>query len=115
MSRAGKSTLLSMLSGYLRASSGLIEFSRDSTIPLGIVPQRNVLLDELTCFQTVKMFVDLKSDKAISRRERSESVRQLLDAVGLWFKKSTRVSQLSGGMKRRLQLAIGMAGNSECK
>jgi ATP-binding cassette, subfamily A (ABC1), member 3 len=115
LSRAGKSTLLSLLAGYLHATSGFITFERDIKIPLGIVPQKNVLLDELTCEQTVKLFYDLKTEESTLHRERSKEIQRLLDDVGLWPRRSSRASELSGGMKRRLQLAIGMAGKSECK
>ena len=82
--------------------------------PLGLVPQKNVLIEELTCEQTVKLFYDLKRH-VTSWRERSNNIRQLLEDVELWSKRSSKASDLSGGMKRRLQLAIGMAGNSECE
>ena len=115
LTSAGKSTLLSLLAGYLRCTTGGIIFSRETKIPLGIVPQKNVLIDELTCEQTVKLFYDLKSRRNYSRRERTVDVRQLLEDVGLWSRRTSQAGKLSGGMKRRLQLAIGIAGNSECK
>src|ERR1700755_2273674 len=113
--RAGKSTLLSLLAGYSRSTRGSITFNHQPKSPLGIVPQKNVLLDELTCEQTVEMFYDLKSNQITSRRERTTKIRHLLEDVGLWPKRATRTNELSGGMTRKLQLAIGMAGNSECE
>lgn len=115
MIRAGKSTLLSILSGHLQPTQGSISFNRGLETPLGVVPQKNVLFDELTCEQTVKLFYDLKSNRKRTRIERIQDLRQLLEDVGLWSKRDRRVNALSGGMKRRLQLAVGLAGHSECK
>jgi ATP-binding cassette subfamily A (ABC1) protein 3 len=111
--RAGKSTLLSLLAGSSKITRGSITFNWQMKNPFGLVPQKNVLLDELTCEQTLKLFYDLKSRKT-SRQERARDIRQLLEDVELLSKRSSKASELSGGMKRRLQLAIGMTGNSEC-
>ena len=61
---AGKSTALSVLAGLLGASGGSVRFKGGSTRPprgeLGIVPQKNVLFPELTCYQTLKVWKAVK-------------------------------------------------------
>ena len=60
---AGKSTTLSILAGLLGRTSGSVQFENGSEAPtetpkrgsMGIVPQKNVLFPELTCYQTLRM------------------------------------------------------------
>ena len=77
---------------------------------LGIVPQKNVLFPELTCFQTVRVW------RAIKRPEGSpgnEDISQLLRDCDLGHKIHSNASTLSGGQKRKLQLAAGLVGGSK--
>lgn len=78
---------------------------------IGIVPQKNVLWDEMTCLQTVRVWSAVK--RRGTRRETNEDFTQLLKDCGLESKVHELAGSLSGGQKRKLQLAIGMVGDSE--
>ncbi|KIJ48856.1 hypothetical protein M422DRAFT_161958 [Sphaerobolus stellatus SS14] len=120
---AGKSTALGVMAGLIGKSGGRVVFpARDSKpIPpkgsLGIVPQRNVLFPELSCFETVKVWRDLKRrDWGAGRKSEvktdADLIRLLIDC-GLDGKIHANAGSLSGGQKRKLQLAIGLVGGSE--
>jgi ATP-binding cassette subfamily A (ABC1) protein 3 len=115
---AGKSTALSILGGLLGRDGGSVAFENnrggDRAGPgsIGIVPQKNVLWDEMTCLQTLRVWSAVKRRGARSR-ETNDVLIQLLKDCGLESKVHEFAGSLSGGQKRRLQLAIGMVGDSE--
>jgi ATP-binding cassette subfamily A (ABC1) protein 3 len=115
---AGKSTALSILGGLLGRDGGSVAFEnnrgRDRAAPgsIGIVPQKNVLWDEMTCLQTLRVWSDVKR-RGARNRETDEDLIQLLKDCGLESKVRELAGSLSGGQKRKLQLAIGMVGGSE--
>ncbi|KAG9125160.1 hypothetical protein FRC07_008749 [Ceratobasidium sp. 392] len=85
--------------------------------PLGLVPQRDVLFPELTCYQTVLLWRDIKLPRARSSslvplETSQESLEQLLDDCDLRAKIHSPAATLSGGQKRKLQLAAGLVGGS---
>lgn len=76
---------------------------------MGIVPQKNVLFPELTCMQTLRVWQAVKwSD----RSHKNEDLEQLLRDCDLGKKIHANAFTLSGGQKRKLQLAIGLLGGS---
>ena len=77
---------------------------------LGIVPQKNVLFPELTCLQTLKVWSAIKRPKGSSD---DEDLIQLLKDCDLGHKIHAIAATLSGGQKRKLQLAIGLVGGSK--
>lgn len=84
--------------------------SRPSRGTLGIVPQKNVLFPELSCLQTLRVWQAVKwSDNSTS----DEDLEQLLRDCDLEKKINANASTLSGGQKRKLQLAIGLLGGSK--
>ncbi|MBV8362509.1 MAG: ABC transporter ATP-binding protein [Deltaproteobacteria bacterium] len=110
---AGKTTILSILATLLRpdggevriagieAGSGRYELRRK----LGFVPQSLALYPSLTPLQNLELFARLHR---IDRRQaRIESMR-MLEEVGLTERAHDQVATLSGGMKRRLNLACGL-------
>lgn len=104
---SGKSTTLDAISGLNTITSGSIEL--DGTGGLGLCPQKNVLWDELTVFEHVKIFNQLKSDGAKDSRDGIES---LIRACDLGHKIKAKSATLSGGQKRKLQLAMMFTGGS---
>eukprot|EP00698_Gefionella_okellyi_P026217 TRINITY_DN9910_c0_g1_i1.p1 TRINITY_DN9910_c0_g1~~TRINITY_DN9910_c0_g1_i1.p1 ORF type:complete len:919 (-),score=142.57 TRINITY_DN9910_c0_g1_i1:87-2843(-) len=113
---AGKTTFLSILTGLIPLSSGSVNIAgysveKDiSTVRrlIGICPQHDVLWDDLTCTEHLLFYCRLKGVPA--DREQAE-VRTLLECVGLEHVPSRRAGALSGGMKRRLSVAISLAGD----
>ncbi|KAK6084308.1 ABC transporter [Seiridium cupressi] len=104
---SGKSTTLDSIGGIGGLTSGTITI--DGTGGLGIAPQKNVLWDELTVFEHIRIFNRLKSPgKSSSKTEIAELVR----AVDLGPKIKARSGTLSGGQKRKLQLGMMLTGGS---
>jgi ABC-2 type transport system ATP-binding protein len=110
---AGKTTTVEILEGYRRRDSGDVSV-------LGIDPQRagldwreriGVVLqhDELYPFFSVRECVELFAGYYEQPRDPAEVVR----LVGLEEKAESRVKTLSGGQKRRLDLAVALVGDPE--
>jgi ATP-binding cassette, subfamily A (ABC1), member 3 len=77
---------------------------------IGIVPQKNVLFPELTCYQTLRVW---KAIKWSDNSDKDEDLIQLLKDCDLGTKIHANANTLSGGQKRKLQLAIGVVGGSK--
>ncbi|TFK42171.1 hypothetical protein BDQ12DRAFT_677739 [Crucibulum laeve] len=111
---AGKSTALSILSGLTGLTSGTVTFKGDLSRPargtLGIVPQKNVLFPELSCLQTLRVWNAIKAEDDTYL---SDDLEQLLRDCNLQAKIHTTAGTMSGGQKRKLQLAIGLVGGSK--
>ncbi|KAH7105549.1 P-loop containing nucleoside triphosphate hydrolase protein [Auriculariales sp. MPI-PUGE-AT-0066] len=110
---SGKSTSLSVLGGLISRTSGVIwraDADGGSRGRIGIVPQSNVFNPELSCIQTVRLWSAIKTYKAT--RETEAELRDLLKQCDLEVKIDANASTLSGGQKRKLQLAIGLVGGS---
>lgn len=111
---AGKSTSLSVVAGLRGMTSGSVAFEGGLARPprgaLGIVPQKNVLFPELTCYQTIKVWAAIKKSK---NSPVDEDLIQLLRDCDLGAKIHANAGSLSGGQKRKLQLAIGLVGGSD--
>lgn len=112
-SGAGKSTLLRILTGYLSPSKGEAtvfgsfpsKFNRDDRRAIGFMPQGFVLYDELSVRQNLNFVAGLYGLKFPRRRQR---VRETLEFVELWQHRKKTASNISGGMRRRLQLAAAI-------
>ena len=76
----------------------------------GICPQQNVLFPSLTVREHLYFFGTVKG---LYGQKLREEVEQLIDDVGLSEKKHVPSSSLSGGMKRKLQLAMALIGGSK--
>ena len=104
---SGKSTTLDTIAGINKATSGKITI--DGTGGLGIAPQKNVLWDELTVFEHIRIFNKLKSPGNYATKE---EIRQLVLSVDLEQKIKAQSRTLSGGQKRKLQLGMMLTGGS---
>jgi ATP-binding cassette, subfamily A (ABC1), member 3 len=103
---SGKSTTLDMLAGLQVPSGGEIEM--DATGGIGLCPQRNVLWDELTVYEHVKIFNKLKAEKPDTKA----AMKQLVSDCDLDEKVNAPSRTLSGGQKRKCQLAMMLTGGS---
>lgn len=110
---AGKTTLISILCGIIPPSSGTVNYyykgvgisGRNISNLIGFVPQEYAFYQELTPRQNLDYFgamYNLPKAKLISRRE------ELLEVLGLSKTADKKVETFSGGMKRRVNLAIGI-------
>jgi lipooligosaccharide transport system ATP-binding protein len=110
---AGKSTTMRMLTGQARATSGRIEVlglpipekSKQARAQMGVVPQLDNLETELTARENLAMYAVLYR---VPRHDRHAAVERALVLAQLTARADTKVSELSGGMKRRLLIARGL-------
>ena len=109
---AGKTTTLEVLEGHRVATSGRVSVlggdpsDRHRVRPrMGIMLQESGLVAELTVRESVALA------GAVSGRR--DEVDAVLDRVGLTAKRQTRVAQLSGGEKRRVDFAMAVWGTPE--
>jgi ATP-binding cassette subfamily A (ABC1) protein 3 len=105
---SGKSTTLDAIAGLNSITSGAIEI--DGTGGLGLCPQKNVMWDELNVFEHVRIFNQLKSTGTYDTKE---TIENLIRACDLGHKIKAQSSTLSGGQKRKLQLAMMFTGGSK--
>ncbi|RYO89415.1 hypothetical protein DL764_008583 [Monosporascus ibericus] len=104
---SGKSTMLDSIAGISGLTSGKITI--DGTGGLGIAPQKNVMWDDLTVEEHIKIFNRLK---APGKPASKEEMRDLVRSIDLGLKAKAMSKTLSGGQKRKLQLGIMLTGGS---
>lgn len=113
---SGKTTIIKILCGLLRATSGDSyvlgqEMPNPSVYPrIGYMPQEAALYPDLTVNQTINFFGELYG---LSKKEIEGRETELLGFVGLAPKRKEIVSNLSGGMKHRLSLAVSLIHKPE--
>lgn len=110
---AGKTTLISMLAAQRRPSSGDAELlglsirKRRRTVRrmIGVAPQQMGLYPMLTAAENLRFFGRIYG---VRRAELESRVEELLDFIGLQDRRNDHVASYSGGMQRRLNLAIAL-------
>ncbi|XP_019373948.1 PREDICTED: ATP-binding cassette sub-family A member 13 [Gavialis gangeticus] len=116
---AGKTTVISMLTGLSPPSSGTIIINgRDMRthlpavrLEIGVCPQHDVLFDMLTVQEHLLLYGSVKASHWTKKQLNQQVFRALKD-VGLSEHQDKLVGTLSGGMKRKLSIAIAFIGNS---
>ncbi|GAA0202793.1 ABC transporter ATP-binding protein [Kangiella japonica] len=108
---AGKSTSISIMTGLIGCDSGSVTLdglnpqSKKARLKIGLIPQSIALYEELSALDNLSFFASLYD---IPKKKISEKMEWALDFVGLSDRANDRVSQFSGGMKRRLNLAASI-------
>ncbi len=110
---AGKTTTLSMISGLLKPDLGTVWMHEinvwETPIPakrmMGLVPQELAIYEELTARENLEFWGSLYN---LPRSQLKSNIDDILEKVGLTDRAKEAVSRFSGGMKRRLNLAIGL-------
>lgn len=110
---AGKTTTIHMLCGVIKPDSGTMmldgemmnERSGGCRVKLGLCPQETVLWELLTCEEQLVFSAELYGLKTREARLRAGG---LLEQMGLEEKRKTLAKNLSGGMKRRLNIAMAL-------
>uniref|UniRef100_A0A8C6JN14 Uncharacterized protein n=1 Tax=Melopsittacus undulatus TaxID=13146 RepID=A0A8C6JN14_MELUD len=114
---AGKTTTMSILTGLLPPTSGtayILGWDIRSDIDrirktMGMCPQHNVLFDILTVEEHVWFYGRLKG---LSEEQVKAEMEQLIQDTGLPHKRREQTRNLSGGMQRKLSVAIAFVGGS---
>jgi ABC-2 type transport system ATP-binding protein len=110
---AGKTTTVEILEGYRQRDGGDVRVlgqdpwhaGRDFRERVGIVLQSTSLSQYLTVEETVEQYRGYYA--------RSRPLEEILDVVGLASERKQRANKLSGGQQRRLDVAVGLAGDPE--
>ncbi|KAI8590704.1 hypothetical protein BDZ88DRAFT_413783 [Geranomyces variabilis] len=114
---AGKSTLVNMLCGLIPPTGGsakIFGFDIRYNMPqirqlLGICPQQDVLFDKLTVDEHLRVFAGIKG--LGEGPELDARIAEVMKEVDLEFKQHAPAETLSGGLKRRLSVALALVGN----
>ncbi|HMK54016.1 MAG TPA: ATP-binding cassette domain-containing protein [Methanobacteriaceae archaeon] len=112
---AGKTTSIRMMVGLLHPTSGKVlingqNINEVEKASIGICPQELVLWDNLTPNESLNLMGDMYG---IPKKERQMRAEKLLSDLFLTDKAKTQVKDLSGGMKRRLNLAMALVHEPE--
>ena len=107
---AGKTTTINIICNLLGRDSGLVEVagrpvSQKTKSLVGVAPQQNLLYGSLTCSENLSFFARIYG---LSTRDRHQQIQTCLAAVNLSDRADSIVSTLSGGMQRRLSMAIAL-------
>lgn len=113
---AGKSTLINVLCGLVNKKEGnarIFDYEHEGELfrirkRIGVVSQFDVLWDELTGIEHMHLFQTLKR---VDIENFSEEIDKLLDAVGLKDAGTLAVGRYSGGMRRRISVALSTMGD----
>jgi ABC-2 type transport system ATP-binding protein len=107
---AGKTTTINIICDLLQADSGSVwvanqPVSQATKRLIGIAPQENLLYQSLTCRENLDFFARIYG---LSKSQRNKQVSYCLEAVNLGDRANSPVETLSGGMQRRLSVAIAL-------
>jgi ABC-2 type transport system ATP-binding protein len=110
---AGKTTTISMISGLLKPDSGKIyvdSMDLESNLRkikkiMGVVPQDMAFYEELSAKENLLFWGRLQG---VSRKNLEDRIRSYLEATGLLGRENDPLKKYSGGMKRRINLVIGL-------
>lgn len=110
---AGKTTSISMIAGLLEPDAGQVtvdgvEISTGSTrgkASIGLVPQDVAVYPDLTAAENLSFFGRLYG---MPKGELDRRVAEVLEVIGLTDRRDDLTKEFSGGMKRRLNIGIGL-------
>ncbi|MBD3923243.1 ABC transporter ATP-binding protein [Nocardioides cavernae] len=110
---AGKTTTISMVAGLIAADAGTVTVAGEPMTPrttepkrhLGLVPQELAIYPDLTGRENLTLFGRLQGLRGSELRSR---VDEVLSLIGLADRAKDRSKEYSGGMKRRLNIGIGL-------
>jgi ABC-2 type transport system ATP-binding protein len=110
---SGKTTTISMVAGILAPDEGTVRVlgrpmttsASDAKRTVGLVPQELALYEDLTARENLRFFGRLQG---MGRGRLRSRIDHVLELVGLSERANDRVEEYSGGMKRRINIAIGL-------
>jgi len=102
---SGKTTLVSLLMGLLAPRSGRIDIAGGKgAVRAALVPQEYAFYDRLSVMENLRFFAGVQGVRETGR------IAEVMETAGLRSFEMIRAERLSGGLKRRLNLAIGLLG-----
>ncbi len=107
---AGKTTTINIICNLLNADSGVITIDNQPVSPatkslIGIAPQENLLYKSLTCEENLRFYAQIYG---LNRQQCRQRIHASLAAVNLTERSKSTVESLSGGMQRRLNMAVAL-------
>jgi ABC-2 type transport system ATP-binding protein len=107
---SGKTTTINIICNLLKADSGDIKInaqpvSESTKKIIGVAPQENLLYKSLSCAENLQFFANIYG---IDRKKQQKIIRDTLVAVNLLDRAKNPVETLSGGMQRRLNIAVAL-------
>ncbi|MFP5236303.1 MAG: ATP-binding cassette domain-containing protein [Acidobacteriota bacterium] len=113
---AGKSTLIRMMTTLIPVTAGRAlvaghDVSKDSNAVrnmIGVIPQALTSDQDLTVEENLSIYAKLYS---VPKAEREKNIAEVLEAVDLTKWRQAETKTLSGGMRRRLEIARGLVHN----
>jgi ABC-2 type transport system ATP-binding protein len=107
---AGKTTTINIICNLLHADNGHITInnqpiSENTKKFIGIAPQENLLYKTLSCAENLNFFADIYG---LDQQTKKQQIDVTLTAVNLLDRANSPVETLSGGMQRRLNIAVAL-------
>lgn len=113
-SGAGKTTLMMALNGFARADKGQVLVNGDDLYEhfdlyrtlIGYVPQDDIIHKDLTVAEALRYAARLRLPSDMSAQEIEQRIDQVLEEVELLEQKDQVISSLSGGQRKRVNIAV---------
>jgi ABC-2 type transport system ATP-binding protein len=110
---AGKTTSINMMCGLLKPDAGRVSVQgvpitnggAEVRARVGMCPQTVVVWERLTCIEQLQFVGEMYGLSGVSARRRGDRLLEQLDLID---KRVVQARQLSGGMRRRLSLALAL-------
>lgn len=110
---AGKTTIISMVAGLIPANGGTVHVAGRAMTPseteakrtIGLVPQELAIYPDLTARENLKFFGRLQG---LTGKDLTRRTDEVLELIGLADRAGDQTKKYSGGMKRRLNIGIGL-------
>jgi ABC-2 type transport system ATP-binding protein len=107
---AGKTTTINILCNLLQADSGTIAINNQPVSEgtkklIGVAPQENLLYKTLSCEENLNFYARIYG---LNAQQRRQQVQTSLAVVNLSDRAKSPVETLSGGMQRRLNIAVAL-------
>ncbi|MDI3241986.1 ABC transporter ATP-binding protein [Arthrobacter sp. AL08] len=110
---AGKTTIISMVAGLIAANEGTVRVAGQEMDPsrteakrnIGLVPQELAIYPDLTARENLKFFGRLQG---LTGSRLTQRTNEVLELIGLADRAGDQTKKYSGGMKRRLNIGIGL-------
>ncbi len=108
---AGKTTTIKIMSGLLKPDGGHVTINcNDHSRSIGICPQHIVIWENLTCLEQI-IYMGRMYDLSVTEAKKRGG--DLLEALGLLGVRDRLAKKLSGGMQRRLNIALALIHSPE--